>query len=69
MSDDHFIMPIRVEGDLRPPYVVALETAMDMCKEAGWTVETVIIHKMYPEGLGMWRMGSRSGEEGWCGNE
>lgn len=63
MSDDPIHVSIRVEGELRPPHVIAMETAMDLCKEAGWTVETAIIHKLYPEGLSMWRLDARSGEE------
>jgi hypothetical protein len=62
MSDEGFTVPIRIQGELRPPCIIALETAMDMCKEAGWSVETVIVHKMSP-GLSMWRLDARSGEE------
>lgn len=61
MSDGE--MHIRIEGDIRPPFVIAMETAMDLCKEAGWTVETVIIHMLAPEGLCMWRLDARSGEK------
>lgn len=63
MSDGPHEMHIRIEGDIRPPFIVALETAMEMCKDAGWTVEAAIVHKLTPEGLCMWRLDSRSGEE------
>jgi hypothetical protein len=53
---------VRIEGDIRPPFVVAMETAMDMCKDAGWTVEAAIIHKLTTEGLCMWRLDQQSGE-------
>lgn len=63
MSEDDYIeIPVRVTGDLEPDFVKAMETSMDMCKEAGWTVEAVIIHKLYPQGLSMWRLDARSGE-------
>lgn len=62
MSEDH-TMPIRIEGDIRPPFIIALETAMDMCKDAGWTVEAAIVHKFTPKGLSMWKLDARSGEE------
>ncbi|WP_225811300.1 hypothetical protein [Streptomyces spinosus] len=63
MSDDHYEMPVRITGELRPPFVIAMETAMEMCKEAGWTVETVIIHKFTPKGLCMWKLDGKSGED------
>lgn len=64
MSDDDYIkIPVRVTGDLEPDFVKAMNTAMDMCKEAGWTVETAIIHKMTNHGLAMWRLDARSGED------
>ncbi|MEV0015415.1 hypothetical protein [Streptomyces tendae] len=61
---DHGNMEIRITGDIRPPFIVAMETAMEMCKDAGWTVEAAIIHKVTPEGLAMWRLDRQSGEEG-----
>jgi hypothetical protein len=63
VSDDHGRMEIRIEGDIRPPFIVAMETAMEMCKEAGWTVEAAIVHKFTSEGLCMWKLDARSGEE------
>lgn len=63
MTDETRKVPIRIEGELRPPCIIALETAMDLCKEAGWTAEAAIVHKTFPEGLAMWKLDARSGEE------
>jgi hypothetical protein len=60
VSDEPNEIHVRIEGELRPPHIIAMNTAIGMCKEAGWTVETVIVHQLTPQGLCMWRL---DGEE------
>lgn len=63
MSDEPYEMHVRITGELRPPCIIALETAVEMCQEDGWTVETVVAHRTGPKGLAMWRIEApRAGE-------
>lgn len=47
-------MNVEVTGELRPPEVIALDTAVEMCREAGWDVASVVVHRVEAGGVALW---------------